>query len=155
METALISLSLLFGLWAGWRMVSRAARAVWARLVSSVWWEAACAWVASWGAVPPDDTSISIDMYQAPEAAPQINLTDREGVLWLARKKTVDGKWAMSANAIYDVVKGNRNEVLGWIREARAEEAQPATVTPYAGRPYDPKQYHDDPSLAYEAPPSA
>lgn len=99
---------------------------------------------------------INTDIYQQSAPSPKINVTEREHVLWLAGKKKVNGTWAMSANAIYDIVRGNRNEVLEWIREARAEEVvRSVAVTPYAGRPYDPKQYeYTDPDLNYKAPPA-
>lgn len=104
--------------------------------------------------VPAADTSINTDMNAQSVMPPLPDSTEREWVIALARRQKVDGSWRHSANAIYDLVKGNRNEVMGWIREAREEtRPEPAAVTPFAGRPYNPKAYQDDPELAYNAPP--
>ena len=70
---------------------------------------------------------------------------DRDIVRELAALKTPDG-WRFSANAIYTFVKGNRNDVLAWVREARGledDEPEPARL---------PEQPHIQ-VPAYEPPP--
>jgi len=78
-----------------------------------------------------------------PPLAP--NATEREIVRWLAGLKTAD-TWRYSANAIYTLVKGNRNDVLAWVREARGfEDDEP-----------EPAQFEPQPHIrvpAYEPPP--
>ena len=68
----------------------------------------------------------SIKAVSIPPLAP--NATEREIVRWLAGLKTAD-TWRYSANAIYALVKGNRNDVLAWVREARGfEDDEPPLV---------------------------
>lgn len=69
---------------------------------------------------------------------------DRDIVRALAEIKTLDG-YRFSANAIYTLVRGNRNEVLAWVREARGGEEDV-----YLGLPPDPHIAVP----AYEAPPA-
>ena len=52
METALVLIALAFGVYAGWRMLGRAVRVVWARFVSSVFAQQAWAWIVAWGQAP-------------------------------------------------------------------------------------------------------
>jgi hypothetical protein len=65
-------------------------------------------------------TSMDTSIYQAPHTAPPADLTERELVELLARQKTVDG-WRWSANVIYQFTRGDRNEILGWVRDVRGE----------------------------------
>jgi hypothetical protein len=60
--------------------------------------------------------------------------TEREIVRWLAGLKTAD-TWRYSANAIYALVKGNRNDVLAWVREARGYEDDEPTLVQLPGDP--------------------
>lgn len=101
----------------------------------------------------PLDTGIIPGNTTAQEGAPERDLTEREGVQWLAKKKKADN-WAMSVNQIYNIAGGNRNVVLEWIREARQEHAAPPDdyTTPIAGRPTNARYYYDDPELEYKAP---
>ncbi len=78
-----------------------------------------------------------INPVSIPPAAP-----DRDIVAALAAIKTVDG-YRFSANAIYGFVRGNRNEVLAWVREVRGDEDV------YLGLPPDPHIQVP----AYEPPP--
>lgn len=108
----------------------------------------------------PKAASISIDTSTIPakSEAPPAELTERAIVQWMAQQKTVDG-WRWSANAIYQYMRGNRNEVMGWVREVRGGKPEaPAedddlTVTPYAGRVTRRSYYQEDPELEYERPP--
>lgn len=68
---------------------------------------------------------------------------------WLAKRKSAD---TLSANEIYKLVGGNRNEVLQVVREARPQQRGAEYVTPYAGRPTDKKYYPEEPSLEYQPP---
>lgn len=70
---------------------------------------------------------------------------DRDIVRALAEIKTLDG-YRFSANAIYGLVRGNRNEVLGWVREVRGGDEDV-----YLGLPPDPRITVP----AYEPPPAA
>lgn len=74
----------------------------------------------------PVVSDTSIKAVSIPPLAP--NATEREIVRWLAGLKTAD-TWRYSANAIYALVKGNRNDVLAWVRQARGlEDDEPALV---------------------------
>lgn len=123
MEAALTIVSVVIGLYAGWRMLGRSARAVWESV--KVWW-AAPAEVTSSGREQQNASVVSdtgIKPVSIPPAAP-----DRDIVRALAAIKTAD-TWRFSANAIYALVKGNRNDVLAWVREARGlEDDEPALV---------------------------
>lgn len=151
MEAALTIVSVVIGLYAGWRMLGRSARAVWAAAVN--------AFEARRGARPapaPHVLSSSrsqqhdavvlgtgIKAVSIPPLAP--NATEREIVRWLAGLRTAD-TWRYSANAIYMLVKGNRNDVLAWVRQARGledDEPEPARL---------PEQPHIQ-VPAYEPPP--
>lgn len=143
MEAALTIVSVVIGLYAGWRMLGRSARAVWESV--KVWW-AAPAEVTSSGREQQNASVVSdtgIKPVSIPPLAP--NATEREIVRWLAGLKTAD-TWRYSANAIYMLVKGNRNDVLAWVREARGfedDEPEPARL---------PEQPHIQ-VPAYEPPP--
>lgn len=80
------------------------------------------------------------------------DLTEREGVQWLARRKKADS-WALSANQIYNLVGGNRNVVMGWISEARQEQQSSAEEyeTPIAGRRTN-ARYYAGTDLEYQPP---
>lgn len=87
------------------------------------------------------------------------NLTDEEGVDLLALAKRKSG-YFLSANNIRDRVGGSDAEVKARVRKWRGEpipakapaKAEPP-VSPIAGRPYDPKQFHsDNPELQYVEP---
>lgn len=79
------------------------------------------------------------------------DLTELDVARWLASHNSAD---TLSANRIYEMVRGNRNEVLRVVRDVRGAEP-PQAVTPIAGRPYDPALYHqDDPGLRYADPPA-
>lgn len=138
--------------------------------VSSVWravriayLRAYVAWEARQADTEDGDTSIDTGMYQVEPAtqpaAPPAQMTERAVIVWLAEQKTLDGAWRFSANAIYALLRGNRNDVLEIIRGVRAgaaAHADDAPVTPFGGRPYNPAAYHtDEPELAYHAPPQA
>jgi hypothetical protein len=107
----------------------------------------------------PEAASISIDTSTIPAKSepPKAELTERAIVQWMAQQKTVDG-WRWSANAIYQHMRGNRNEVMGWVREVRGGKPEsPAedddlTLTPFAGRVTRRSFYQDDPELEYQPP---
>lgn len=101
----------------------------------------------------PLDTSTDTSTIPDNARAPYPYLTERAIVSWLAALKMADS-YRYSANKIYTLVGGNRNDVMAWVRSVRGDEppAAPA-ITPIAGRPYDPRAYADDPALAYEEPP--
>jgi hypothetical protein len=81
---------------------------------------------------PPGGTGTGTTILPEPE--PLRNLTDREVAEALAAWKRAD-TWVLSANEIYAIVKGSRNDVLRWVREVRAAEPElPASVTPIAER---------------------
>lgn len=88
-------------------------------------------------------------------AAPYPYLTERAIVVWLAGLKTADS-WRYSANKIYALVGGNRNDVMTWVRSVRGEEPAPPAddevITPYAGRKTKAAYYPDDPLLEYQPP---
>lgn len=110
----------------------------------------------------PEDqpTGISIDTSIIPTKKEPVlvELTEQVIVQWMAAQKTVDG-WRWSANAIYQYMKGNRNEVMRWVREVRgggaplAEPEDDQTLTPIAGRPTRRSYYQDDPDLQFQEPP--
>lgn len=68
--------------------------------------------------IPVSDTSIEAGI---DEQMPRVTayLTDDEFLIFLARQKLRDGKYRLSANDIYKVVGGNRNEVLDTVRQVR------------------------------------
>ncbi len=80
---------------------------------------------------PPAPVSLlvsgtGIKPVSVPPLAP--NATEREIVRWLAGLKTAN-TWRYSANAIYGLVRGNRNDVLAWVRDARGlEDDEPPLV---------------------------
>lgn len=88
---------------------------------------------------------------EAKQPASPANLTEVEIARWLAKRKTAD---TLSANDIYKLVGGNRNEVLQAVREARPRQVADEYITPFAGRVTDKKYYPDNPDLEY-APPSS
>lgn len=98
--------------------------------------------------VSPANTSI---IPEAKQAASPANLTEVEIARWLAKRKTAD---TLSANDIYKLVGGNRNEVLQAVREARPRQVMDEYVTPFAGRVTDKKYYPDNPDLEYSPPSS-
>ncbi len=69
--------------------------------------------------IPVSDTSIETDI---DEQMPRITayLTDDEFLIFLVRQKLRDGKYRLSANKVYEVVGGNRNDVLDIVRQIRA-----------------------------------
>lgn len=68
--------------------------------------------------IPVSDTSITTGI---DEQMPRISayLTDNEFLIFLVRQKLRDGKYRLSANDVYKVIGGNRNEVLDLIRQIR------------------------------------
>lgn len=68
--------------------------------------------------IPVSDTSTPTGI---DEQMPRISayLTDNEFLVFLARQKLRDGKYRLSANDVYKVMGGNRNEVLDMIRQIR------------------------------------
>ncbi|HWP90065.1 MAG TPA: hypothetical protein VNM70_19450 [Burkholderiales bacterium] len=83
--------------------------------------------------VPVPDTSI------IPDSMPRVSayLTDEEWLILLARQKLRDGKYRLSANEVYRIVGGNRNDVLGIVRQLRetAQYRQPDETTAPATYP--------------------
>lgn len=68
---------------------------------------------------------------------------------WLAKRKSAD---TLSANEIYKLVGGNRNEVLSAVREVRPQQQSTDYVTPYAGRRTKASYYPEEPELEYTPP---
>lgn len=100
------------------------------------------------GIEEPVSTGSTSIIPPAKQPALPANLTEVEVARWLAKRKTAD---TLSANEIYKLVGGNRNEVLQAVREARPQQPSGEYVTPFAGRPTD-KKYYSDPELEYQPP---
>jgi len=68
--------------------------------------------------IPVPDTSINAD---TPWQMPRVSayLSENELTVLLARQKKKDGKHRFSANEIFTIMGGNRNEVLKLVREVR------------------------------------
>lgn len=166
METALISIALVIGLWAGVRMFRRAFATVWARFVSSVFAQDAWAWIVSWGQAPEDvapspaSDAPSSDVPSLAQDGPAstirdatpgevVNLTSVEIVRELARVKRVDSDGAvewLSKDRIAAVAGLRAVEARAIIDEVRGVEKSPQPAppqTPHAGRQYDPSKYRE------------
>mgnify|MGYP001579838186 FL=1 len=69
--------------------------------------------------IPVSDTSIEDETdWQMPRISAY--LSDDEFVVFLSRQKLRDGKYRLSANDVYKVTGGNRNEVLKIVSQVRA-----------------------------------
>jgi hypothetical protein len=159
-DALLTLISVLIGLWAGKRMLGRSIGAG-ARAVAA-WWDRVAmvstvsadpARVTSSTPEPSSGTRTGTAWYVS--AAPDELDAARTAAQFLALRKSADG-WMFSANKIHELIGGTRADVLGWVREARSDATppEPEARTPIAGRPYDPRLYHqDDPQLQYSDPP--
>ena len=105
--------------------------------------------------VPVSSTSIDTGIAPANTSKISRNLTEREIVILLAAQKN-GAEYRYSGNAIYGLVKGNRNGIMALVAELRGgtlDDAAPddMILTPIAGRPTR-ASYYDDPQLEYQAP---
>lgn len=161
LEALLTLVSVAFGGWYIWLKAGDAMRAAWASVKHN-------------GEAAPDSASVvmsrreetrgginvvSGDIVPAQnDPPPARELTEREVAQWLARRKT-----ANTANLIYQVVGGNRNDVLAWVREARGgeDDADPAREVVVRQRDNErripmvtrrERYYPDAPDLEYQEP---
>ncbi len=169
METALVLFSLVIGAIAGYRMLGRAARVVWARFVSNVFVQEAWAWVVAWGAAPEDYVTNGEQHTSSLAVSPQTDnrsdQTDAAPVLDIPKPTRDELLTMYQVLRAHNMSRETARKMLNgvhlpldnnlWADAAPKPAApdEPQALTPYAGRPYNPKQYQDDPELAYTAPP--